>query len=83
MAMKRKMHKHRCDHCGSVWRHTEARKGDVKAHTCPICGRQQWFVYEPDREEDLPKRELAARRRRRVRRNELEEFFTSAVHVSI
>lgn len=37
-------HKHKCDRCDFVWRHTEACVGDHAAHTCAKCGAtdQRW-----------------------------------------
>lgn len=38
-------HLHRCIN-GHEWSHTDAQRGDIKAHTCPICGKQDWNPKE-------------------------------------
>lgn len=39
-------HKHKCDECGFVWRHSDSCAGDLHAHLCPVCGVKQYFRYE-------------------------------------
>jgi len=38
-------HQHKCQGCHTVWRHADACAGDVAAHTCKKCGRQEWPMY--------------------------------------
>lgn len=38
-------HKHKCNHCGYIWRHTEACAGDKEAHTCDKCGEAEYLRY--------------------------------------
>ncbi len=38
-------HTHRCS-AGHEWSHSDASRGDVAAHTCPQCGRQDWTPNE-------------------------------------
>lgn len=46
------MHYHRCDHCGTVWKHSDDCKGDLKAHQCPECGEpEQTAQYLPSEAE--------------------------------
>lgn len=40
---KRSYHKHNCQQCGYSWWHSDAMMGDVEAHTCSICGQQEWW----------------------------------------
>ena len=38
------LHQHRCETCGSSWRHLgAASRGDERAHTCKSCGSVQWW----------------------------------------
>lgn len=39
-------HLHRCQGCGSIWGHGNMMEGDVAAHKCPKCGKQEWRVYQ-------------------------------------
>lgn len=45
-------HKHLCD-CGTIWEHDDAlpllcsESENREAHTCPDCGREQWFKHLP------------------------------------
>lgn len=41
------MHYHKCS-CGNIWRHTDRKAGDEKAHTCSKCGRQSWLRFTRD-----------------------------------
>lgn len=38
-------HLHRCQNCGVIWGHGNMMAGDVEAHVCPGCGKQEWRVY--------------------------------------
>ena len=38
-------HLHRCQNCGTIWGHGNMMVGDVEAHKCPRCGKQEWRVY--------------------------------------
>lgn len=32
-------HSHDCSSCGTKWIHGDQNAGDVKEHTCPVCGK--------------------------------------------
>jgi len=37
-------HGHTCSACGERWRHFGTfNEGDARAHSCPKCGRIQWW----------------------------------------
>lgn len=41
-------HRHHCAPCNTVWEHSDERRGDEAAHTCPGCGRllaPSWCRY--------------------------------------
>lgn len=38
-------HSHRCGKCGMVWSHGDESRGNVAAHTCPMCGRVEWLKW--------------------------------------
>lgn len=45
------MHSHRCKYCAlqgvsTVWHHDDSKRGDLSAHTCPRCGKQEWEQYQ-------------------------------------
>lgn len=42
-----KYHTHKCV-CGNIWRHSNFQYGNVKAHTCDKCGKEEWFVYRKE-----------------------------------
>lgn len=35
-------HAHRCGDCGTIWRHSDAKRGNIAAHECPKCGELEW-----------------------------------------
>lgn len=40
------MHRHKCDKCNTVWRHSFKARGRLAYHRCPECGREQWIPYD-------------------------------------
>lgn len=38
-------HKHKCDYCQYIWKHSNNCFGNIEAHTCPRCSKLQWFRY--------------------------------------
>lgn len=49
-------HKHRCDHCGTIWEHSDDLRGSYEAHLCPKegCGEHQGFRFTTDEEWNDP-----------------------------
>lgn len=44
---RKRLHAHRCDDCGKVWRHTSEAQGCEVSHMCPQCGSgPYWAKYE-------------------------------------
>jgi hypothetical protein len=39
-----------CEDCGCVWKHHPAKiktpEERRESHTCPVCGREEYWVYE-------------------------------------
>lgn len=35
-------HAHLCFRCGTIWRHSDAKRGNLAAHSCPNCGELEW-----------------------------------------
>lgn len=48
-------HKHKCVGCGRIWRHSDNRRNNEKAHTCRSCGTQNWYHYDPSETDDQRK----------------------------
>lgn len=46
-------HMHKCE-CGHIWQHSYKCQGSKKAHTCPKCGEQCWWQYDPEHPERKP-----------------------------
>ena len=37
-------HKHKCA-CGHIWSHSNECAGSKEAHTCPTCGKEEYWKY--------------------------------------
>jgi predicted RNA-binding Zn-ribbon protein involved in translation (DUF1610 family) len=41
------LHRHQCQKCGCVWKHHPATiRNHSKAHNCPVCGKNEGWIYE-------------------------------------
>ena len=38
-------HIHQCEKCGTTWQHPQPPEdiSNIKAHTCPKCGEEEWY----------------------------------------
>jgi hypothetical protein len=39
-------HKHKCEQCGFVWRHSNECAGSVQSHVCAVCTHVERWWYE-------------------------------------